>query len=163
MYCMEVYEGKNQDSASTGLGEEVVMKLTHTFSELGFCIYFDRFFNSLCLLTKLLAKKIFTCGTLLATRKYFPKERLCDDNDLGTGDFDSVMDGSISITKWKDRGRNCVLMASNMHNPAAITSVMRTNREGRKEEVKRPKAIADYNTYMGGVDRFDQLMSSYTV
>lgn len=40
---------------------------------------------------------------------------------------------------------------------------MRTNREGRKEEVKCPKAIADYNTYMGGVDRFDQLMSSYTV
>lgn len=164
MCCMEIYEGKkDKPSSEVGLGEEVVMKLTQTFVGLGFCVYFDRFFNSLCLLTKLLSKQIFACGTLLATRKYFPKERLRDDKDLATGDFDSVMDGSVSITKWKDRGKKCVLMASNMHNPAAITSVLRTNREGRKEQVKCPKSIADYNIYMGGVDRFDQLMASYTV
>lgn len=165
MCAMEVYEGRkdNNEYADAGLGEQVVLKLCDAFVGLGYCLFFDRFFDSLVLLTRLLAKKLFACGTLMANRKHYPKDKLKDDNNLETGDFDSVMDGSISVTKWRDRGKKCVLMASNMHNPADLTSVSRTNKEGRKEDIRCPKSIADYNKYMGGVHRFDQLLATYTV
>lgn len=62
MCCMEIYEGKKEGVTSDiGLGESVVLNLTQAFAGLGFCIYFDRFFNSIYLLTKLLSLKIFAC------------------------------------------------------------------------------------------------------
>lgn len=50
-----------------------------------------------------------------------------------------------------------------MHNPADVTSVQRKNAEGDKENIPCPKAISDYNMYMGGVDRFHQLMQTYSI
>lgn len=50
-----------------------------------------------------------------------------------------------------------------MHNASKVTTVKRTNRKGKKEEVPCPEAISDYNKYMGGVDRMDQMHSAYNV
>nr|CAI5843713.1 unnamed protein product [Callosobruchus analis] len=47
--------------------------------------------------------------------------------------------------------------------PREETSVLRTNTQGHREEITCPKAVADYNKYMLGVDKFDQLMSPYNV
>lgn len=86
-----------------------------------------------------------------------------DEEALKIGEFDSVMDGSVSVTKWMDRGTKSVVMAYNMHSPAEMENVQRTNKRGVKKSIVCPKIISDYNKYMGGVDRFDQLMSSYAV
>ncbi|CAH1963434.1 unnamed protein product [Acanthoscelides obtectus] len=50
-----------------------------------------------------------------------------------------------------------------MHNPSKQRSVLRTNKRGERESVNCPESIVDYNTFMGGVDKFVQLMSSYSI
>ncbi|KAK9702507.1 Transposase IS4 [Popillia japonica] len=79
------------------------------------------------------------------------------------GDHDGVIAGDISISKWKDRGHKAVCVISTMHNPLEETKVLRTQKDSSRESVSCPSAIADYNKYMGGVDRFDQLLAAYNI
>ncbi|KAI4454281.1 piggybac transposable element-derived protein 4 [Holotrichia oblita] len=145
------------------LGEEVIITISDAFHNLGYCFFFDRFFSTIPLLRKLLSLKTFGCGTIMGNRKHFPKTLLRADRHLKTGEMDFATTGEISICKWKDRGSKCVLVASNMHNPVDGTFVLRRNKEGEREQVHCPKAIEDYNKYMGGVDKFDQNMESYSI
>ena len=46
-------------------------------------------------------------------------------------------------------------------NPQSVTSILRQQSDGRKEEVECPLAFKSYNKYMGGVDRGDQLRGYY--
>ncbi|GFX11959.1 piggyBac transposable element-derived protein 4 [Trichonephila clavipes] len=48
-------------------------------------------------------------------------------------------------------------------NPAIMTFVNRTKKDGTKEEVPCPKAVAVYNDVMGGADRFDQRKERYQI
>lgn len=163
MLSFSIYEGKNLLHTEGSLGENVVMTLAAPFQMLGYCIFFDRFFTSFPLLFKLLSKNIFACGTINQNRKYFPKHSLQIDRKLKLGESDYAMDNDISVVKWKDRGTKSVMLASNMHNPSVQTQVSRTNKKGVKEMISCPQVVADYNAYMGGVDRFDQLLSSYSI
>lgn len=73
------------------------------------------------------------------------------------------MAGDIGVSKWKDRGKKCVTVISTMHNAESKCFVLRTNNRGVRESVPCPDSIRDYNLYMGGVDRFDQLLSTYNI
>lgn len=164
MINFDVYEGKLQVEREMSLGETVVMKLAGMFEHLGYCIFFDRFFTSLPLLVKLLRKKIFAVGTIMPTRKFFPSNKLPLDRTMALGDSACAMTKSnISVSKWRDRGKKAVCVASNMHNPSKKGYVRRTNSQGNKEQVACPSPIIDYNKYMGGVDKFDQHMASYNI
>ncbi|KAG8233747.1 hypothetical protein J437_LFUL003817 [Ladona fulva] len=73
--------------------------------------------------------------------------------DVYTG---KEVDGSvrnISIYKWLDRGKTPLCVVSSMHNPSKPEMAFRRNSVGDREEVLCPEAIADYNKYMGGVDK----------
>jgi hypothetical protein len=50
-----------------------------------------------------------------------------------------------------------------MHNPRNETIVKRTNKEGKKEVVRCPYPVFNYNSKMGGVDHFDQLLECYSM
>ncbi|CAH1974500.1 unnamed protein product [Acanthoscelides obtectus] len=93
-----------------------------------------------------------------AEQKEFPKT----DKELSQNQSDSVASGEISVYKWKDRGVKCVAVASNRHNFLEKTEVLRTNKIGQRDNVTCPKAIADYNIHMGGVDLFDQYHENYS-
>lgn len=162
---LEVYQGKdNNNQAQAGtLGEKVVLGLSYAFQGFGYCLFFDRFFTTLPLLKQLLSVGLFGCGTLQSNRKFFPKDQLVNDNKMKFGEDDSVMSSDISVTKWKDRGKKSVIIASNMHNINDFTTINRRNKFGIKENVKCPKSVSDYNKYMGGVDMFDQFMGSYSI
>ena len=112
---------------------------------------------------KIFFKKFFSCATIRQTRKLFPKNDIKSDKELKTGESDGIIADNISISKWKDRGRKSVCIVSTMHNPLKITQVRRTQKDGKKNLVNCPEAVADYNKYMGGVDHFDQLLSSYNL
>lgn len=143
--------------------EKTVLLLSKLFEGLGYCLYFDNFFTSIPLLKKLLERGLYACGTLRCNRKHFPKNKLCTDKALSLGESDFAMCGDISVTKWRDRGKKAVLVGSNMHKPSDKTTVNRKNKAGKKEVVDCPQSIADYNTYMGGVDHFDQLIACYNL
>lgn len=164
MVFFDIYEGKKEvRGKEETLGEHVVLGLAKAFEGFGYCLFFDRFFSSIPLLKKLLSKSLFACGTITTERKGFPKELLEPDKNLKTGQSDFANDGDISVVKWKDRGAKAVKIISNMHDPEKITEVERRNKAGEKIKVPCPEAISDYNKYMGGVDHFDHLQSTYSI
>lgn len=112
---------------------------------------------------KLLQKGLFACGTIRQNRQHFPNDSLTACKLLKMGQSDFAVADEISVYKWKDRGVKSVMVASNMHNATEMDTVLRTNKNGKKETVQCPKSIADYNRFMGGVDRFDHLHSLYSI
>ena len=61
--------------------------------------------------------------------------------------------------KWRDN--NDVLVMSNCHN-ADIGETLRRQKNGEKEKVFCPQAILDYNCFMAGTDRCDQMATLYS-
>lgn len=159
----KIYEGKSITTEEGTLGERTVLELTQHFQNQSHIIFFDNFFTSFELLSRLLSRNIFACGTFRVNRRHFPKELLENQKRMKMGDSKFAMAGDISITVWRDRGKKPVVIASNYHNPTNITTVQRTNKEGKKEEVTCPYPVHDYNKYMGGVDNFDQLREYYSI
>lgn len=49
-----------------------------------------------------------------------------------------------------------------MHNGSSTEMVNRRNSKGERIPIECSKSIADYNKFMGGVDRFDQYMATYS-
>ncbi|GLV38540.1 hypothetical protein CBL_05104 [Carabus blaptoides fortunei] len=59
---------------------------------------------------------------------------------------------------WKDN--RIVYFASNYHGTEATTT-LRTQKDGTRHEVACPIVVKDYNVFMGGVDKADQLRTTY--
>lgn len=158
-----VYEGRRESDEKGSLGEKTVLELTRPFQDKFYCVYFDNFFTSFSLLSKLLDRKLFGCGTMRTNRKHFPREECVRDKDLQAGESDSVGDSNITVSKWKDRGKKCVVIAGTMTKITDRTTVKRMTKEGSRVDIACPQSIANYNKNMGGVDLFDQLHSNYSI
>ena len=53
-------------------------------------------------------------------------------------------------------------MLSTFHEDEMVEKERRAkNANGGREMVKKPKMVEDYNSYMGGVDRSDQMVPYY--
>lgn len=76
------------------------------------------------------------------------------------GDIEFVQCDDISICRWKDRGSKPVTVISSMHNASHSEIVHRKNSRGEKIVISCPSSIADYNRYMGGVDKLDDTVSA---
>lgn len=96
-----VYEGKKESDEEGSLGEKTVLELTKPFENKHYCVYFDNFFTSFTLLSKLLDRNLFGCGTIRSNRKHFPKDLLVPDKNLQPGQFNTVGTSSITVNKWK--------------------------------------------------------------
>lgn len=161
-YChkFEIYTGKTGDGVEKDLGSRVIKMLCLGLESKGHCLYFDNFFNSVPLLLYLQEKKIYACGTVNSTRKYLPS--FLQDNKMKRGEFDSyTSNNGLLALKWKDKRAVCLL--SNYHDSRDKSTVKRKNRDGTVEDVPCPQLLIEYNKYMNGVDKFDQLKSTYGV
>ncbi|KAK3925306.1 PiggyBac transposable element-derived protein 2 [Frankliniella fusca] len=124
-------------------------------------ICFDNYFTSIPLLENLQDDiGLLSIGTVKSNRtSHCP---LLDDKALskiGRGAVDSkVLDDKIVCVKWVDS--KVVTLASTYTGVGDQTSVMRWNKNGR-EEVSRPDIVKQYNSMMGGVDKFDMLTEIY--
>ncbi|XP_060880005.1 piggyBac transposable element-derived protein 4-like [Metopolophium dirhodum] len=96
-------------------------------------------------------------------KKYYPKHLMKNDGKYTSGDIEYAQSEDIGIMRWKDRGSKPVTLVSNMHNSSDTSTVLRKNGKGERIQVKCPTGISDYNKYMGGVDKFDQYMSPYSI
>ena len=66
-----------------------------------------------------------------------------------------------TIIKWMDKRPVTVL--TTMHEARLVPQTRRTRHSASGQEVvNKPIAIVDYNKFMGGVDKSDQLLSCYT-
>lgn len=75
---LDVYCGADQGGREEGvsLGESVVTRLTEPYRHMGYCVTTDRFFTSVSLFERLLADSIYATGTVIPTRKGFPKDEV---------------------------------------------------------------------------------------
>lgn len=65
--------------------------------------------------------------------------------------------------KQKNSGKNCVIVASSLHNVMEKSIVQSMTKEGVKVTVESPEGIEYYNRNMGGINRFDQIHSCYSI
>lgn len=80
---------------------------------------------------------------------------------MSRGEFQFSTKKRIAVVKWMDR--KAVNFISTIDSPRQTTTVQRRLRNGTKLDVHCPKVVETYNKYMGGVDRFDQMLERYAI
>lgn len=167
----EIYTGKSSNSDKDDkslLGERVVLKLTTSIdNKKPVMVVFDNFFTSVPLLKKLRKRNIYSCGTVRRNRKYLPetwktkKTKQKAKDRMKRGEYKYFTKSGVSAVQWMDNKE--VFMLSTLHDPKKIVSVKRKTKKGTTIEVPCPEVVQCYNSFMGGVDRFDQLRERYEI
>ena len=134
------------------------MSLVEGLEGKGHHIYTDNYYTGPALFRELRERGFGACGTVRVNRKGMPPEMKAT---LPKGEVCAVpLEDSLLALKWADKRQ--VSMLSSVHNDDMMMKVRRTRRvEGGLEEVRKPVMVEQYNQYMGGVDKSDQLLSYY--
>lgn len=154
--------GRDDSLSSTSMSvtESIVVKLAEGLEHLGHHLYCDNFYTSPNLFLILQRLGIGACGTVRVNRKGIPATIKSKDK-MKKGEITTDLIESGLVIKWMDKRPVTVL--TNIHDDTMTTKRRRTRAsETGTEEIDKPTAIAEYNTYMGGVDKADQLLSYYT-
>lgn len=136
-------------------------------------LFYDNFFSSYNLLECLRDLNVKAGGTIQVNRfgrenkkkKTNTKPPLRDEKELkacGRGTTDEICsnDGKVALLAWFDN--KIVNMGSNFMASGTPQMVRRWNKTKKQyEEVEVPELIKLYNANMGGVDKFDQMISYY--
>ncbi|KAL4125798.1 hypothetical protein QTP88_010038 [Uroleucon formosanum] len=132
-----IYSGSN-DTEVGGKGHvtNVVKKILEGKLGVGHTIYMDNYYNSVELAQYLLNNKTYCTGTLREMIQRFTQEGTC-------------------IMKWRDR--RDVLVISTEYDGTLVEEI---NKKGN--QITKPKAILQYNKFMGGIDHSDQMLSYYS-
>ena len=157
----ELYTGKIQGrDDGKGLSHHVVMSLTKPLERKGYNIFCDNFYSSPLLFADLLKAGFGACGTVRANRKELTETFKSKKLKKGQVYTEMAMDDSVLCLKWKDK--RDVLLLSTLHDDSMV-EVQRRSRfvTGGTEKIWKPKAVDEYNKYMGGVDQSDQLVLYY--
>ena len=161
----QVYSGKEK-SSEKGLGNRVVKELTADLHHKNHQVYCDNFFSSFQLFSDLLSNGIYACGTIRSNRNGFPpdlvpflKKGFPSRGDSMT--LQSITVPNLTVSVWQDT-RVVTVSSTNCQN-VPLDSVMRKLKTGERKCYQCPEAITQYNCYMGGVDRNDQLRQYYHV
>ena len=99
-----------------------------------------------------------SCGSVRFNRKGIPK--LFKDNSIKKSKVTTYQDECILGLKWMDKRPVAVL--STIHDDFMLEKRRGTKScDGGVEVVRKPTVIEEYNSYMGDVDRADQLVTYY--
>ena len=115
----------------------------------------DRFYNSVTL-AKYALSELHTgvVGTLLQNRKFFPMA-LKKVKKLPRGGSRYLCQGSITCMVWQDN--RPITFISNFHDPKEGGVVSRRKKDGTALDIDMPKLVQEYNKFMGGCDKNDQM------
>jgi hypothetical protein len=160
MYTGSAYEYDRD----VGQGHSVVRKLTDGLSP-GHVLYLDSFYTTPELCKELFEKNIGVCGTVGQNRRGMPDA--LKDRQL------KLKEGASPVYCYKSpvlacafHDRKIVRLLSTVHGMETFTKEVivpkskRSKYPSGRRNVCKPVMVNDYNRYMGGVDRSDQ-MSSY--
>ncbi|XP_046404158.1 piggyBac transposable element-derived protein 4-like [Ischnura elegans] len=148
-----IYAGAgDKDVGGKGHAGKVVHSLLTDFKNKGHAIYMDNFYNSVELSRQLLREKTYTTGTLRSQRVNNPPDVIKQKLRKGE-EFHQWSDDGVCVLKWRDRRE---VLALSTEFGAEMVEVL------GKRNVRKPRAVVEYNRCMGGIDHFDQYMSYYT-
>lgn len=128
------------------------MKLMQPYLGNGHSVYMDNYYNTFSLAAKLLANKTYCTGTVKIDSKFVPQH--IRHAKLKKGQTIQVYAEGACLAKWKDK-RNVLYLSAERDNTMSVC----TNRHGQPRD--KPLPIVQYNVYMKGVDRVDQMMAYY--
>ena len=153
-YCVkfQIYTGK-EGGGEQGLTYRIVMYLMHDYLDKGYRIYMDNFYTHFLLFKDLVLRNTFACGTIKLNRGEFPK--WFKEEKLKPGDSTFMKNDDIVAVHWRDK--RDVFLLSSIHGNSS------SEIERYSGKILKPDCICDYNNNMGGVDKCDQLLSSYSV
>ena len=167
MYC-----GRHRSSAisENGLAHDVVMELVTPFARQGYNVFFDNFYTSPALLHTCQENGLGATGTLNTNRRGVPVsvkqlQQLLNKGNVERGTGYYVRDNDDVYVCWKDN--KCVCVASNCYPGHSTETVRRRSKTPSGQFVMRdlplPSAVSQYNKFMGGVDKSDQLIGYHRV
>ena len=136
----DIYTGKSPQGVQHGLGYSAVTKLLYL-------------------------NKILCCGTFQSGQKEFPA-CLYDKaaiKRMKRGDVVWRMKGPVLALTWMDKK---AVHATGTYTQAPAQQLPEVNRKqqnGTIEKIPCPELVSSYNTYMGGVDKNDQMKSYYPI
>ena len=86
-----------------------------------------------------------------------------DDKDKTRGFYDYRSNGPLLAAVWFDR--RFIYFLSTIHRAESTTptTVKRRNLDGTQDDITCPPLLPDYQLYMRGVDRGDQMIGCYNV
>lgn len=120
------------------------------------------------LLKELLSKGILACGTIIKNRRGFPDplknvKTFEKNSDRGAMRWMRTEDDILTV-QWRDN--KTVSIMSNHHTAKGYNFVTRrckVNGVFRQTLVRQSTIVKDYNSFMNGVDKSDQLINKYNV
>ncbi|CAK9816388.1 PiggyBac transposable element-derived protein 4 [Anthophora quadrimaculata] len=122
----------------------------------GHHMFTDRYYTSYILAEELRKQRCHLTGTIMTNRKHLPCE--IRKPKFGNRSTCAYRKGNTLVLAWKDKR---IVTALTTWNNAGITPVRRTLRGGIEVVIKKPNVIQNYIKFMSGVDRADQLASTY--
>ena len=137
-----------------------------TGTRVGTHCFIDRYFTSPTLGLRLLADHKHMTGTCQTNRKGWPKGMAVDKKaKRGEVRVGHCVNTGMRCVSWMDK--KVVSMCSTTGSIVDTVETKRSfkNAEGKHERklLALPSIIHEYNQYMGGVDRLDQLRGTYNL
>ena len=155
-YAVLIYDGTTRPFSET------VKMLMRPHYGRNHMLFMDNLYNSVKTAEELLENGVYVTGTLRRNRgePAVVREAGTAGNRLEKGDSVDRDNGKVMVSAWQDQ--RTVLFISTQHdNSRKIVEVRQKG--GQLAEVSKPTALVDYNKYMGGVDKIDQMISYYPV
>ncbi|KAJ8734236.1 hypothetical protein PYW07_014787 [Mythimna separata] len=149
-------EAKENPAEPVGATSRTVLKLVRPLLNRGHTLVMDNFYNSPLLARTLKAQKTDVMGTLRLTRQFVPENlRHKNKANMQTGEVAFSHTRDMTITVWMDS--NVVPLISTYH------KVEVGGKEKNGNYRYKPQVVLDYNLYMGGVDKKDQLLQAFPI
>ena len=136
-----------------------MLQLVKGLEHRGHVLYCDNYYSSHELFLKLRSLGFGACGTVRTNRRGIPSS-FKSKASLKKGEVRASQSDELLTLQWQDKRK--VTVISTIHDDSMVVKRRRTRfATGGTEDIMKPTVIADYNTYMGGVDKSDQLLSYY--
>jgi hypothetical protein len=153
----DVYTGAKGEKKDTST---VVMELMEGYFDKNHVVIMDNFFTSVPLFMDLFNRSTYACGTIRSNRKYLPEE-FKGEQKMNPGQSKFWQSENFVATIWQDK--RLVRFLSTCCEAVGGDTVERRRKRQERVTLPCPPATKLYTLYMGGVDRSDRLIRTYSV
>jgi len=162
VYRLQIYTGKSlESSVDVGLCSRVLLDLMTGLE--GHRLFTDNYYTGPEVYLELYKRGNNSCGTVRTIRRGFPEELIKPKRQRQErGYYDYLSHGPLLAATWYDRRYVHFLSTMHVAEFPGIT-VRRRNPDGSATNVPCPPLLPDYQQYMRGVDRGDQLIGCYNI
>ena len=172
-YDFNLYLGAARSGRSEhGLAYDVVLALLETLHHQNYQLYCDNFYSSPFLFQHLLSLGVTATGTVRVNRRGVPQAVTQLKSTLqhrttprGKGYYIRERGSPIVYTCWNDNQVVCSMSTTHPgHSSGTVRRKCKNNSTSSCEvkDIPIPVMIAQYNRYMGGVDKSDQLLQYHS-